>query len=75
MCLKEKGNLGTIVFQILKIEFNPFFMIDSTAKFVEKETMRNCCSFVMVVIKAVTPTATDPRSAPSQMGIGFVLPA
>lgn len=47
----------------------------STARFVEREIMRNCCSFVMVVIKAVTPTATDPRSAPSQMGTGSVLPA
>lgn len=47
----------------------------STARFVEREIMRNCCSFVMVVIKAVTPTATDRRSAPSQMGTGSVLPA
>lgn len=63
------------MFQILKIELNPFFMNYSTAKFVEREIMKNCCSFVMVVIKAVTPTATDPRSAPSQMGTGSVLPA
>ncbi|KAM9284371.1 bromodomain adjacent to zinc finger domain protein 2B isoform 9-T10 [Cariama cristata] len=47
----------------------------SIAKFVEREIMRNCCSFVMVAIKAVIPTATDPRSLPYQMVTGFVLPA
>ncbi|KAM9284369.1 bromodomain adjacent to zinc finger domain protein 2B isoform 8-T9 [Cariama cristata] len=48
---------------------------DGIAKFVEREIMRNCCSFVMVAIKAVIPTATDPRSLPYQMVTGFVLPA
>ncbi|XP_075008693.1 bromodomain adjacent to zinc finger domain protein 2B isoform X21 [Calonectris borealis] len=47
----------------------------STAKFVEREIMRNCCSFAMGAIKAVIPTATDPRSLPYQMVTGFVLPA
>lgn len=76
MGMEGKGNLGTIpVFQILKIELKPFLMYYSTAKFVEREIMRNCCSFVMVAIKAVIPTATGPRSLPYQMVTGFVLPA
>jgi len=74
--LEGKGILGTTpVFQILKIELMPFFTYYSTAKFVEREIMRNCCSFVMVAIKAVIPIATDPRSLPYQMVTGFVLPA
>ncbi|XP_073927017.1 bromodomain adjacent to zinc finger domain protein 2B isoform X23 [Castor canadensis] len=44
----------------------------STAKSVEKETMKSCFSFVMAVTKAVIPTATDPRLQPYQMATGFV---
>ncbi|XP_011893889.1 PREDICTED: bromodomain adjacent to zinc finger domain protein 2B isoform X16 [Cercocebus atys] len=44
----------------------------STAKYVEREIMKNCFFFVMAVTKAVIPTAIDPRLQQSQMEIGFV---
>lgn len=73
---KGKGNLGTIpVFQILKTGLKQFFVYYSTARYVEREITRSCFSFVMAAIKAVIPTATDPRSLPYQMVTGFVLPA
>ncbi|XP_027721548.1 bromodomain adjacent to zinc finger domain protein 2B isoform X11 [Vombatus ursinus] len=44
----------------------------STARFAEREIMRNCFFFVMAVTKAAILTAIGPRLLPFQMGTGFV---
>lgn len=58
----------TYVSEIISLYF-------STAKYVEKEIMRNYCFSVMAVIKAAIHTVIGPRSVLFQMVTGFVLPA